>query len=242
MYDYCARLEVGATNGWGLIVKGDVDCSSTPHLFCSHPHGLFCAGVSLNLILSKRALTAVRAFMPSPAEGAVGSLDYTKEERRKLAERSRREVPEFGASPERRELVRRVHAAMMRKWEVSQVSLRKGQNNFSEKNAEDAEEKESDEVSDDASVADGDGSAAAASDATTERLAETSAVVTNAIETNASDVATLGSEADALSARRATLRPSAAASVPRRSPASKTRASWLGSAAAEATGAHSVAK
>ena len=61
VYDYCARLEVGATNGWGLIVKGDVDCSSTPHLFCSHPHGLFCAGVSLNLILSKRALTAVRA-------------------------------------------------------------------------------------------------------------------------------------------------------------------------------------
>ena len=151
----------------------------------------------------RTALTAVRAFMPSPAEGAVGSLDYTKEERRKLAERSRREVPEFGASPERRELVRRVHAAMMRKWEVSQVSLRKGQNNFSEKNAEDAEEKESDEVSDDASVADGDGSAAAASDATTERLAETSAVVTNAIETNASDVATLGSEADALLTRPA---------------------------------------
>jgi hypothetical protein len=147
--------------------------------------------------------------MPSPAEGAVGSLDYTKEERRKLAERSRREVPEFGASPERRELVRRVHAAMMRKWEVSQVSLRKGQNNFSEKNAEDAEEKESDEVSDDASVADGDGSAAAASDATTERLNETS-VATNANETNATLAATLGSlSADALLTRPETLNPSA---------------------------------
>ena len=35
----------------------------------------------------RTALTAVRAFMPSPAEGAVGSLDYSKEERRKLAER-----------------------------------------------------------------------------------------------------------------------------------------------------------
>ena len=147
----------------------------------------------------RTALTAVRAFMPSPAEGAVGSLDYTKEERRKLAERSRREVPEFGASPERRELVRRVHAAMMRKWEDSQASARKGQNDFPEKNAEGAEQKESEEVS----VADGDGSAAAASDATTERLAETSAVVTNAIETNASDVATLGSEADALLTRPA---------------------------------------
>jgi ubiquitin-conjugating enzyme E2 J1 len=64
----------------------------------------------------RTALTAVRAFMPSPAEGAVGSLDYTKEERRKLAERSRREPPEFGASPERREVARRAHAAALRKW------------------------------------------------------------------------------------------------------------------------------
>ena len=53
-----------------------------------------------------------------PAEGAVGSLDYTKEERRKLAERSRREPPEFGAAslPERREVARRAHAAALRKW------------------------------------------------------------------------------------------------------------------------------
>ena len=156
----------------------------------------------------RTALTAVRAFMPSPAEGAVGSLDYTKEERRKLAERSRREVPEFGASPERRELVRRVHAAMMRKWEDSQdsqASARKSQNDFPEKNAEGAEQKESEEVS----VADGDGSAAAASDATTERLAETS-VATNAIETNATLAATLGSlSADALLTRPETLNPSA---------------------------------
>ena len=157
----------------------------------------------------RTALTAVRAFMPSPAEGAVGSLDYTKEERRKLAERSRREVPEFGASPERRELVRRVHAAMMRKWEDSQASARKGQNDFPEKNAEGAGERESEEVSDDASVEmDGDGSAAAASDATTERLNETS-VATNAIETNATLAATLGSEADALLTRPETLNPSA---------------------------------
>jgi len=64
----------------------------------------------------RTALTAVRAFMPSPAEGAVGSLDYSKEERRKLAERSRRAAPEFGASPERREVARRAHAAALRKW------------------------------------------------------------------------------------------------------------------------------
>jgi len=61
VYDYCAALEVGERNGWGLIVKGDVDCARTAHIFCSHPHGLFCAGVSLNLILSRRGLDAVRA-------------------------------------------------------------------------------------------------------------------------------------------------------------------------------------
>ena len=162
----------------------------------------------------RTALTAVRAFMPSPAEGAVGSLDYTKEERRKLAERSRREVPEFGASPERRELVRRVHASMMRKWEdsqASQASARKGQNDVSEPNAEGAEEKESDKKSDDKKSVemDEDGSAAAASDATTERLNETS-VATNLIETNATLAATLGLlSADALLTRPETLNPSA---------------------------------
>lgn len=114
-YDYAASLEVGAENGWKLIVKvrhtppvrspdprtpttrlsssasppgtvptrddenrraddpllplesnrlafqGDVDCSERPHLICSHPHGLFCAGVCLNLIFSARGLAAIRA-------------------------------------------------------------------------------------------------------------------------------------------------------------------------------------
>lgn len=155
----------------------------------------------------RTALTAVRAFMPSPAEGAVGSLDYTTEERRKLAERSRREVPEFGASPERRELVRRVHAAMMRKWEDSQVSLRNSQNNVSsnaegtkEKERDDASVEASDDASVDASVADGDGSAAAfGKTATTLPRLAGGSIATNQIETHASDAATLfcGSEEDA---------------------------------------------
>ena len=83
----------------------------------------------------RTALTAVRAFMPSPAEGAVGSLDYTKEERRALAERSRREVPEFGASPERREVVRRVHAAMVRKWAETNARARDERAGESERDA-----------------------------------------------------------------------------------------------------------
>ena len=61
MYRYAAGLEVGVENGWKLIVKGDVDCTAQPHLFCSHPHGIFCAGVSLNLIISLKGLAAVRA-------------------------------------------------------------------------------------------------------------------------------------------------------------------------------------
>ena len=121
VYDYAASLEVGAENGWKLIVKvrhdadrpfdphraaiprpkppvslrppplpprvptssdarrtlhptlhptlpsdhlafqGDVDCTERPHVFCSHPHGLFCAGVCLNLIFSARGVAAIRA-------------------------------------------------------------------------------------------------------------------------------------------------------------------------------------
>ena len=61
VYDYCAALEVGERNGWGLIVKGDVDCARTAHIFCSHPHGLFCAGVSLNLMLSRKVAPCLAA-------------------------------------------------------------------------------------------------------------------------------------------------------------------------------------
>ena len=73
-YDYVGSLEAGATNGWRLLVLDDkakaspmdqqsntIDCSKKPHLFCSHPHGLFCAGVSLNVIHSKKALTLFKA-------------------------------------------------------------------------------------------------------------------------------------------------------------------------------------
>ena len=68
----------------------------------------------------RTALTAVRAFMPSPAEGAVGSLDYTKEERAVLANKSRAAAPAFGGSDERTEILQRVHLAMLAKWEESQ--------------------------------------------------------------------------------------------------------------------------
>ena len=64
----------------------------------------------------RTALTAVRAFMPTPAEGAVGSLDYTAEERRQLAARSK-EPPRFG-NADRQAVIDRVHATMLDRWRV----------------------------------------------------------------------------------------------------------------------------
>eukprot|EP00740_Mantoniella_antarctica_P022779 CAMPEP_0198681488 /NCGR_PEP_ID=MMETSP1468-20131203/6888_1 /TAXON_ID=1461545 /ORGANISM="Mantoniella sp, Strain CCMP1436" /LENGTH=254 /DNA_ID=CAMNT_0044423249 /DNA_START=72 /DNA_END=836 /DNA_ORIENTATION=- len=61
IYQWAAGLEVGTENGWKLLVKGDVDCTDQPHIFCAHPHGLFCAGANLNLIFSLKGLAAVRA-------------------------------------------------------------------------------------------------------------------------------------------------------------------------------------
>lgn len=44
----------------------------------------------------RTALVALIAFMPTNPDGALGSLDYTKEERRALAIRSREVAPKFG--------------------------------------------------------------------------------------------------------------------------------------------------
>ena len=40
---------------------GAIDCAKRPYLFCSHPHGLFCAGVSLNVVHSASALRRFNA-------------------------------------------------------------------------------------------------------------------------------------------------------------------------------------
>lgn len=44
------------------------------------------------------------AFMPTSPNGALGSLDYTKEERRALAIKSRDAAPKFG-SAERQKVI-----------------------------------------------------------------------------------------------------------------------------------------
>ena len=63
-YARVARLEAGKENGWRLVCAfkpGAIDCAAKPHLLCSHPHGLFCAGVSLNVIHSASALARINA-------------------------------------------------------------------------------------------------------------------------------------------------------------------------------------
>ncbi|CAH9120432.1 unnamed protein product [Cuscuta epithymum] len=62
----------------------------------------------------RTALVALIAFMPTNPNGALGSLDYKKEERRILAIKSREASPRFG-NPERQKLIDEIHEYMLSK-------------------------------------------------------------------------------------------------------------------------------
>uniref|UniRef100_A0A6N2LSB2 UBC core domain-containing protein n=1 Tax=Salix viminalis TaxID=40686 RepID=A0A6N2LSB2_SALVM len=62
----------------------------------------------------RTALVALIAFMPTSPNGALGSLDYKKEERRVLAVKSREAAPRFG-TPERQKLIDEIHQYMLSK-------------------------------------------------------------------------------------------------------------------------------
>ncbi|KAE8708821.1 Ubiquitin-conjugating enzyme E2 J1 [Hibiscus syriacus] len=62
----------------------------------------------------RTALVALIAFMPTSPNGAVGSLDYKKEERHALAIISREVPPKFG-TPERQKLIDEIHEYMLSK-------------------------------------------------------------------------------------------------------------------------------
>ncbi|KAJ4969142.1 hypothetical protein NE237_015843 [Protea cynaroides] len=62
----------------------------------------------------RTALVALIAFMPTNPDGALGSLDYKKEERRALAIKSREAAPRFG-TPERQKVIDEVHMYMQSK-------------------------------------------------------------------------------------------------------------------------------
>lgn len=61
----------------------------------------------------RTALVALIAFMPTNPDGALGSLDYTKEERCALAMKSRSTAPKFG-NPERQQLIDEIHETMLK--------------------------------------------------------------------------------------------------------------------------------
>ncbi|XP_021992204.1 ubiquitin-conjugating enzyme E2 32 [Helianthus annuus] len=58
--------------------------------------------------------TALIAFMPTNPNGALGSLDYMKEQRPDLAVKSRETAPNFG-SPDRQKLIDEIHEYMISK-------------------------------------------------------------------------------------------------------------------------------
>ncbi|XVF28215.1 hypothetical protein REPUB_Repub15cG0010200 [Reevesia pubescens] len=62
----------------------------------------------------RTALVALIAFMPTSPNGALGSLDYKKEERQALAIKSREGPPKFG-NPERQKLIDEIHEYMLSK-------------------------------------------------------------------------------------------------------------------------------
>ncbi|KAG8096256.1 hypothetical protein GUJ93_ZPchr0013g34426 [Zizania palustris] len=62
----------------------------------------------------RTALVALIAFMPTNPGGALGSLDYKKEDRWALAIKSREAPPKFG-SPERQKVIDEIHEQMLSK-------------------------------------------------------------------------------------------------------------------------------
>ncbi|KAM0914116.1 hypothetical protein ACQ4PT_011676 [Festuca glaucescens] len=62
----------------------------------------------------RTALVALIAFMPTNPGGALGSLDYKKEDRRALAIKARETPPKFG-SPERQRVIDEIHEQMLSK-------------------------------------------------------------------------------------------------------------------------------
>ncbi|XP_008223347.1 PREDICTED: ubiquitin-conjugating enzyme E2 32 [Prunus mume] len=62
----------------------------------------------------RTALVALIAFMPTNPNGALGSVEYKKEERRSLAIKSRAAAPRYGTA-ERQKLIDEIHECMLSK-------------------------------------------------------------------------------------------------------------------------------
>lgn len=94
----------------------------------------------------RTALVALIAFMPTSPNGALGSLDYTKEERRALAIKSRESSPKFGTS-ERQKLIDEIHEYMLCKAPPVPKDLAQASESDSTQKKEDESTNESSESS-----------------------------------------------------------------------------------------------
>ncbi|EIE24414.1 UBC-like protein [Coccomyxa subellipsoidea C-169] len=96
-----------------------------PSFLMLSPNGRFETNVKICLSISshhpehwqpswsvRTALTALIAFFPTAGNGAIGSLDYAKEDRAALAAKSREQPPQFG-NAERQAVTNEIHAAML---------------------------------------------------------------------------------------------------------------------------------
>ena len=74
----------------------------------------------------RTALTAIRAFMVTPSEGALGGIDFSEEQRREYAEKSRaKEVNFTFGSEKRREVTRLVHEKMLGRMDRAKQAAKK---------------------------------------------------------------------------------------------------------------------
>lgn len=68
------------------------------------------------------ALVALIAFMQTPGQGAIGSLDCSSEIRRQMALESRTCIPQVPHSPEKQAVINQLHAVMLEKESASRCA------------------------------------------------------------------------------------------------------------------------
>jgi len=91
----------------------------------------------------RTALTAIRAFMVTPSEGALGGIDFSEEQRREYAEKSRaKEVNFTFGSEKRREVTRLVHEKMLGRMDRAKQAAKKAAMERRERGEREARERE----------------------------------------------------------------------------------------------------
>ena len=91
----------------------------------------------------RTALTAIRAFMVTPSEGALGGIDFSDEQRREYAEKSRaKEVNFTFGSEKRREVTRLVHEKMLGRMDRAKQAAKKAAMERREREEREARERE----------------------------------------------------------------------------------------------------